>query len=96
MGQTVNLLVYTFGGSNPSSPTVFEGRKTLVWLLLRIIGFDSVAVYATEFYFIQKPYPLSGTITIIMTNDCDYQSDKEDYEQRAHNCNADSVRGGQL
>ena len=21
MGQTVNLLVYTFGGSNPSSPT---------------------------------------------------------------------------
>ena len=22
MGQTVNLLVYTFGGSNPSSPTV--------------------------------------------------------------------------
>ena len=24
MGQTVNLLVYTFGGSNPSSPT----RKT--------------------------------------------------------------------
>ena len=24
MGQTVNLLVYTFGGSNPSSPTKFE------------------------------------------------------------------------
>ena len=23
MGQTVNLLVYTFGGSNPSSPTDF-------------------------------------------------------------------------
>ena len=23
MGQTVNLLVYTFGGSNPSSPTKF-------------------------------------------------------------------------
>ena len=23
MGQTVNLLVYTFGGSNPSSPTNF-------------------------------------------------------------------------
>ena len=22
MGQTVNLLVYTFGGSNPSSPTL--------------------------------------------------------------------------
>ena len=22
MGQTVNLLVYTFGGSNPSSPTI--------------------------------------------------------------------------
>ncbi len=34
MGQTVNLLVYTFGGSNPSSPTNFcedekveRGRK---------------------------------------------------------------------
>ena len=24
MGQTVNLLVYTFGGSNPSSPTAFQ------------------------------------------------------------------------
>ena len=24
MGQTVNLLVYTFGGSNPSSPTSSE------------------------------------------------------------------------
>ena len=24
MGQTVNLLVYTFGGSNPSSPTLVE------------------------------------------------------------------------
>ena len=25
MGQTVNLLVYTFGGSNPSSPTILSG-----------------------------------------------------------------------
>ena len=25
MGQTVNLLVYTFGGSNPSSPTLKAG-----------------------------------------------------------------------
>ena len=24
MGQTVNLLVYTFGGSNPSSPTILS------------------------------------------------------------------------
>ena len=23
MGQTVNLLVFTFGGSNPSLPTIF-------------------------------------------------------------------------
>jgi hypothetical protein len=23
MGQTVNLLVYAYGGSNPSAPTVF-------------------------------------------------------------------------
>ena len=27
MGQTVNLLAYAFGGSNPSLPTNFEGFK---------------------------------------------------------------------
>ena len=27
MGQTVNLLVYTFGGSNPSSPTKVQAEK---------------------------------------------------------------------
>ena len=27
MGQTVNLLVYTFGGSNPSSPTNFTHKR---------------------------------------------------------------------
>ena len=27
MGQTVNLLVYTFGGSNPSSPTLRSIRQ---------------------------------------------------------------------
>ena len=27
MGQTVNLLVYTFGGSNPSSPTNFSSAE---------------------------------------------------------------------
>ena len=29
MGQTVNLLVYTFGGSNPSSPTLSSVRITV-------------------------------------------------------------------
>ena len=29
MGQTVNLLVYTFGGSNPSSPTTSQPNPTL-------------------------------------------------------------------
>ena len=28
MGQTVNLLVYTFGGSNPSSPTKPERHRS--------------------------------------------------------------------
>ena len=28
MGQTVNLLVYTFGGSNPSSPTAIKTMMT--------------------------------------------------------------------
>ncbi len=29
MGQTVNLLVFTFGGSNPSLPTIKECRLEL-------------------------------------------------------------------
>ena len=29
MGQTVNLLVYTFGGSNPSSPTTICGSSSV-------------------------------------------------------------------
>ena len=29
MGQTVNLLVYTFGGSNPSSPTTLCGSSSV-------------------------------------------------------------------
>ena len=28
MGQTVNLLVYTFGGSNPSSPTKVRRNRS--------------------------------------------------------------------
>ncbi len=39
MGQTVNLLVYTFGGSNPSSPT-FSKRNLGLWL--RKCGSSSV------------------------------------------------------
>ena len=27
MGQTVNLLAYAFGGSNPSLPTLYTGRE---------------------------------------------------------------------
>ena len=30
MGQTVNLLVYTFGGSNPSSPTYRNNMTTFL------------------------------------------------------------------
>ena len=30
MGQTVNLLVYTFGGSNPSSPTLLAEVAQLI------------------------------------------------------------------
>ena len=32
MGQTVNLLVFTFGGSNPSLPTLFQ---YINWFYLR-------------------------------------------------------------
>ena len=30
MGQTVNLLVYTFGGSNPSSPTTLTSSFNVI------------------------------------------------------------------
>ena len=30
MGQTVNLLVFTFGGSNPSSPTKRQSEASLI------------------------------------------------------------------
>ena len=33
MGQTVNLLVYTFGGSNPSSPTKSPHRNDRAFTL---------------------------------------------------------------
>ena len=36
MGQTVNLLVYTFGGSNPSSPTESPKGNDRVFLLKNI------------------------------------------------------------
>ena len=31
MGQTVNLLAYAFGGSNPSLPTKKKKRKSAGW-----------------------------------------------------------------
>ena len=33
MGQTVNLLVYTFGGSNPSSPTIIFSPAEVAQLI---------------------------------------------------------------
>ena len=38
MGQTVNLLTYVFGGSNPSSPTNSEIRFTTVDWTFELIG----------------------------------------------------------
>ena len=39
MGQTVNLLVFTFGGSNPSLPTKAEvGQKRLLPSGVRIMA----------------------------------------------------------
>ncbi|WP_204456659.1 hypothetical protein, partial [Barnesiella sp. CU968] len=53
MGQTVNLLVYTFGGSNPSSPTervcMTNVRQTLSLLLLR----QNFIIYS-ELYYIDE------------------------------------------
>ena len=44
MGQTVNLLAYAFGGSNPSSPTInpMKIRYINVWLIGRLCGSSSV------------------------------------------------------
>ena len=38
MGQTVNLLAYAFGGSNPSLPTNFEGFKKQRCIVFRHKG----------------------------------------------------------
>ena len=39
MGQTVNLLVYTFGGSNPSSPTKARTENDRAFLLRKFVEF---------------------------------------------------------
>lgn len=44
MGQTVNLLSFDFGGSNPSLPT-----------LLIVLGFDGV-IFVTIFIYLQILY----------------------------------------
>ncbi len=40
MGQTVNLLVYTFGGSNPSSPTLLLRNN---WQNLNLKGESNIS-----------------------------------------------------
>ncbi len=37
MGQTVNLLVYTFGGSNPSSPTLKRNPREAIAEVAQLI-----------------------------------------------------------
>ena len=46
MGQTVNLLSYDFGGSNPSSPTIVAGVAQLIEhqpSKLRVAGLSPVS-----------------------------------------------------
>ena len=38
MGQTVNMLAYAFGGSNPSLPTIIQSVK-------RFRSFDALCLY---------------------------------------------------
>ena len=56
MGQTVNLLAYAFGGSNPSLPTK---RET--------VSFDTVSLFVINYFTIQKysnpQYSNSSSIT---------------------------------
>ncbi len=42
MGQTVNLLVYAYGGSNPSAPTV--NAKTILYIYQSGLGITDAEV----------------------------------------------------
>ena len=44
MGQTVNLLVYTFGGSNPSSPTRSPTNTDRAFILKRYFSMTQAEV----------------------------------------------------
>ena len=54
MGQTVNLLAYAFGGSNPSLPTNIQSVK-------RFMSFDALNFYKDDnpFQPISSQKPLS-------------------------------------
>ena len=51
MGQTVNLLVFTFGGSNPSSPRYEEVRDLLK--IEKGIPFSLIAIGIPDIYLSQ-------------------------------------------
>ena len=59
MGQTVNLLAYAFGGSNPSSPTIFTFFLTnhnlkieAVPITIQPFAFFSEVDYYSKYFFI--------------------------------------------
>ena len=59
MGQTVNLLVNTFGGSNPSSPTSEQG-STIGILLFLFIGNILLINHEDDFYSKSEDFTLTG------------------------------------
>ena len=48
MGQTVNLLVYTFGGSNPSSPTKSPTYTDRAFILKRNFSKNAEVAQSVE------------------------------------------------
>ena len=53
MGQTVNLLAYAFGGSNPSSPTFLCGSSSV----------DRASAFQAEGREFEPRLPLNGEFT---------------------------------
>ena len=58
MGQTVNLLAYAFGGSNPSSPTFLCGSSSV----------DRASAFQAEGREFEPRLPLKGKSTIFMAD----------------------------
>ena len=68
MGQTVNLLVYTFGGSNPSSPTKARHNRSGFYFEKEIILFEEIAEVAQSVEHQPSKLRVAGSNLVFRSN----------------------------